>query len=123
RIRSFTKGGDSARDNLIEDLLDQYGPGRVLFRNTRSAMTGFPKRQAHLIPINVSKDPALWIQRLTNEFAHDMEPGDTTHQQEFWFAEDPRVHWLLTTMKELYPAKVLLICKSKEKVLALEEVL
>ena len=123
RIRSFTKGGDSARDNLIEDLLDQYGPGRVLFRNTRSAMTGFPKRQAHLIPINVSKDPTLWMQRLTNEFAHDMEPAHTTHEQEFWFAEDPRVHWLLTTMKELYPAKVLLICKSKEKVLALEEAL
>jgi len=123
RILSLTKGGDLARDNLIEDLLDQHGPGRVLFRNTRSAMTGFPKRKAHLIHINATKDPTLWIQRLTNEFAHDMEPGDTTNKQEFWFAEDPRVHWLLTTMKKLYPAKILLICKSKEKVLALEEVL
>src|SRR5690606_7899135 len=35
----------------------------------------------------------------------------------------PRVRWLLTALKNLFPAKVLLICKSKEKVLALEEVL
>jgi ATP-dependent helicase HepA len=123
RILSLTKGGDSAKDNLIEDLLDQHGPGRVLFRNTRSAITGFPKRIAHLIPINATKDHELWIQRLSNEFAYDMEPWDIANKQEFWFTEDPRVQWLLTTIKKLYPAKVLLICKSKEKVLALEEIL
>ncbi|MFA6402942.1 MAG: RNA polymerase-associated protein RapA [Salinivirgaceae bacterium] len=122
RIVALTKGGDLATDNLIEDLLDQHGPGRVLFRNTRSAMSGFPKRKAHLVPLNVTKDEALWIQRLTNEFAHDMEP-DTANKQEFWFAEDPRVQCLLATMKKIRPEKVLLICKSKEKVLALEEVL
>ena len=33
------------------------------------------------------------------------------------------MQWLLSMLKELYPEKVLLICKSKEKVLALEEVL
>lgn len=123
RILSLTKGGDLAKDNLIEDLLDQHGPGRVLFRNTRAAMTGFPKRKAHLIKINPTKDPSGWIQRLTDEFTHDVGLGETARKQEFWFAEDPRVQWLLTTLKKLYPAKVLLICKSKEKVLALEEVL
>ncbi|MDD4969262.1 MAG: RNA polymerase-associated protein RapA [Paludibacter sp.] len=123
RIQSLTEGGDAARDKLIEDLLDQHGPGRVLFRNTRSAMSGFPIRKAHLIPIPAPKDQTLWIQRLTNEFARDMEPGDTPDGQQYWFAEDPRVEWLLTAMKELAPEKVLLICKSKEKVLALEEVL
>ncbi|HSI74766.1 MAG TPA: RNA polymerase-associated protein RapA [Lunatimonas sp.] len=123
RMLSLTKGGDSAKDNLIEDLLDQHGPGRVLFRNTRAAMTGFPKRKAHLIEIESTKDPGLWIQRLTDEFTHDMVLWDTARKQQFWFADDPRVHWLLTTLKKLSPAKVLLICKSKEKVLALEEVL
>jgi len=123
RIQSFTEGGDAARDKLIEDLLDQHGPGRVLFRNTRSAMSGFPIRKAHLIPLKATKDHNLWIQRLTNEFTQDMELGNTPDGQQYWFAEDPRVHWLISAMKELYPAKVLLICKSKEKVLALEEVL
>ncbi|HLW20264.1 MAG TPA: SNF2-related protein, partial [Cyclobacteriaceae bacterium] len=65
RLLSLAKGGDSAKDSLIEDLLDQHGPGRVLFRNTRSAITGFPKRKAHLIPIVATQDTDLWLQRLT----------------------------------------------------------
>lgn len=124
RIESLAKGGDKEKNNLIEDLLDQHGPGRVLFRNTRSAMSGFPKRKAHLIPLKLTKDHNLWIRRLTNEFAYDMELlTDPTNKQQFWFSQDPRVSWLFKTMKDLHPAKVLLICKSKEKVLALEKVL
>jgi len=123
RIDFLNEGGTSARDKMIEDLLDQHGPGRVLFRNTRAAMTGFPKRLAHLIPLTEVEDDKLWLKRLTKEFAHDMEPTDTAEDQKYWFAEDPRVDWLLSTTKELYPEKVLLICKSKEKVLALEAVL
>jgi len=123
RIQSVTEEGDAARDKLIEDLLDQHGPGRVLFRNTRSAMSGFPIRKAHMVPLTLTFDYDLWIQRLTTEFAHDTDPGNTPEGQQYWFTEDPRVQWLLTIMKELYPAKILLICRSKEKVLALEEVL
>src|SRR5690554_3449077 len=114
RIQSILKGDDLAKANLIEDLLDQHGPGRVLFRNTRSAMKNFPERKAQLIPLKVTKDHSLWIQRLTNEFAHDMKSKEAANKPEFWFEEDPRVHWLLTTLKEIYPAKALLICKSKE---------
>ncbi len=123
RIQSFTEGGEAAKDKLIEDLLDQHGPGRVLFRNTRSAMSGFPTRKAQLIPITATNDEDGWIERLKNEFAHELIPRETPDDQQYRFEEDPRVHWLLSTLKELYPEKVLLICKSKEKVLALEEVL
>ena len=93
RIQSISKGGDLLIDNLIEDLLDQHGPGRVVFRNIRSAMSGFQKRIPHLIPLEATKD------------------------------KDPLVQWLTTIIKEIHPAKVLLICKSKEKVLALEKIL
>jgi len=123
RILSLAEGGDATRDKLIEDLLDQHGPGRVLFRNTRAAMSGFPKRKAHLILLTETENAKLWIKRLTKEFAHDMEPTETAEEQKYWFTEDPRVQWLQDTIKELYPEKVLLICKSKEKVLALETVL
>ncbi len=123
RIQSLAKGGDVAKDNLIEDLLDQHGPGRVLFRNTRSAMKGFPKRKAHLIPLEAKKDEDLWTERLSIEFFNDMGSKETADNQTFWFAQDPRVNWVLTKLKEVSPAKVLLICKSKEKVLALEGVL
>lgn len=123
RIQTISKDGDLATDNLIEDLLDQHGPGRVLFRNTRSAMSGFPKRKAHLVPLTAATDSAQWMERLSNEFANDLQPRETTSEQQYWFDKDPRVEWLLKTLKEVSPAKALLICKSKEKVLALEEVL
>ncbi|MEZ4771955.1 MAG: SNF2-related protein [Bacteroidia bacterium] len=93
RMASALEGDDFSRNNLIEDLLDQHGPGRVIFRNTRSAMQGFPRRKARLIPL-----PA----------------ADT---------DEPKVDWLIREMETLDPAKVLLICKSKEKVLELEEAL
>ena len=39
---------DAARDQLIRLLLDRHGTGRVLFRNTRGAVQGFPPRELHL---------------------------------------------------------------------------
>lgn len=123
RIELALSGDNIAKDNLIEDLLDQHGPGRVLFRNTRSAMSDFPKRKAFLIPLKPTNDYPLWLERLTNEFAEDLKSDEITDEQEFWFKEDPRVYWLLDILKNIYPAKALLICKTKEKVLALEEIL
>ena len=118
RIKLVTAGGIEDRNNLIEDLLDQHGPGRVLFRNTRSAMSGFPKRKAHLIPITADTNNELWVDRLSKEFFADLQ---TSEKQEFWFGEDPRIDWLMQSMETLAPQKVLLICRTKEKVLALEK--
>ncbi|MFK7969863.1 MAG: SNF2-related protein [Bacteroidia bacterium] len=93
RVDLLAEGGEAARNNLIEDLLDQHGPGRVVFRNTRAAMQGFPTRKAHLVPLKPDAK------------------------------KDPLLDWLIATMEKLAPAKVLLICKTKEKVLALDEAL
>ncbi|MDW7692993.1 RNA polymerase-associated protein RapA [Flammeovirgaceae bacterium SG7u.111] len=124
RIASLAKGGEELTNNLIEDLLDQHGPGRVVFRNTRSAMSGFPKRKAHLIPIKATKEQEIWVQRLSKEFAKDSGASEVTSaKQRLWFEEDPRVNWLAKLMKKLKPAKAVLICRSKEKVLALEQAL
>lgn len=123
RIQSVLNGDNLAKDNLIEDLLDQHGPGRVLFRNTRAAMRDFPRRKAHLVPLTPTKDHSLWLERLKQEFGYDIKSGENTEKQEFWFDDDPRIHWLLSAVKYIYPAKALLICTSKEKVLALEEIL
>lgn len=124
RIALLAKKDETARHNLIEDLLDQHGPGRVLFRNTRLAMSGFPKRIAHVVPLESTEDHSIWLERLTQEFTADIEGSSNTKgEQEFWFDKDPRVIWLLKKMEELYPAKILLICTTKKKVLALEAVL
>ena len=123
RIASLQLRGDLEKEELIEDLLDQYGPGRVIFRNTRAAMSGFPKRKAFLIPLKAAEDAQLWEDRLTSEFEQDFYPMDASIPLRYWFEEDPRVEWLFDTIRKLFKSKLLLICKSKEKVLALEEVL
>ncbi|PTM05736.1 MAG: RNA polymerase-associated protein RapA [Bacteroidetes bacterium] len=120
RTEAINKLDATSRNELIEDLLDQHGPGRVLFRNTRAAMQGFPQRIPHLIPLE-TEDTPLWQERFCKEFTNDTASPASETQAEFWFKRDPRIQWLLKFLEEIDPAKVLLICKSKEKVLALHE--
>ncbi|MCG6900538.1 MAG: RNA polymerase-associated protein RapA, partial [Gammaproteobacteria bacterium] len=48
---SNTQQQSSARAQLVEQLLDRHGTGRVLFRNTRSAVKGFPGRAVLSYPL------------------------------------------------------------------------
>jgi ATP-dependent helicase HepA len=69
---ALTSGDDSARDALVSDLIDEFGTGRVMFRNTRRVLTGFPQRELHLAPLNpkdaAPDDPlkplAIWLASL-----------------------------------------------------------
>jgi len=122
RLKSLEN--DDARNSLIEDLLDQHGPGRVLFRNTRSAMSGFPKRKAYLHPIKLTKERTFWMEKFQSEFAQDMKFAKLIKKNpRFEFSDDPRVKWLKDFLKEISTEKIVLICKSKGKVLALETAL
>ncbi|MEM9987826.1 MAG: helicase-related protein, partial [Bacteroidota bacterium] len=123
KLQAAQEGDHASRGQLIEDLLDQYGPGRVIFRNTRAAMQGFPKRKPRLAPLSVeAAGQELWVNRLSQEFKADIASAPE-QTPPFFFKHDPRVAWLVNLMKELAPAKVLLICRSKEKVLELESAL
>ena len=93
RMADFVKDEAKHRDSLIEDLLDRHGPGRVIFRNTRVSMQGFPQRKAHLVSLKKENE------------------------------KDVVLEWLITFMEKIDPAKVLLICKTKEQVLQLDEAL
>lgn len=48
---------------LIEKLIDRNGTGRLMFRNTRSAITGFPQRQLHQYEIEdeLPETMAVWL--------------------------------------------------------------
>ena len=102
--QSLQEGDQEARQKLLEELLDQHGTGRVIFRNTRAALTGFPKRTAKLIPLPGDAAAAL------AEFqggAADLKA-------------DPRITWLLAFLKKLKGAKALLICRTRTKAEAVE---
>jgi len=42
---------DEARERLLQRLLDRHGTGRVLFRNTREGVKGFPLRELRPTPL------------------------------------------------------------------------
>ncbi len=54
-------GDESARAPLVSGLIDSFGTGRVLFRNTREKLTGFPKRLPQLHPLAAGASPYLWL--------------------------------------------------------------
>lgn len=126
------------RDALLEALVDRHGTGRVIFRNTRKALQGFPRRvvQAHALKANQQLSAADLKARLKAEFetehSEDLEldvnrqqEGESTEVQAsnrgvYTFKRDPRIEWLADFLKGLKKEKVLLICQSKEKVLALQ---
>lgn len=115
----------SLRANCIEALLDQHGTGRVMFRNTRATVSGFPRRVSRLHPLPAPAHPAeatALFDALAAEFAADARP---TAGLEFKpeFARDPRIHWLADLLRAPEPAKVLLICRTRAKVEAIEAAL
>ena len=98
-------------EQQIRQLLDRYGTGRVLFRNTRSSVPGFPKRRLHPAPLPF---PSCY-----SEVRQYLYPEQTV-EESLWLAEDPRVHWLEETLRSLRPAKVLIIAANANTALALE---
>ena len=120
-LEAIGKGNVDARAELLNNLLDLHGPGRVLFRNTRVAMKGFPKRHARLAALDAGVDREHWLDLVSTEFAADA--GDTQLKVDLELTKDPRITWLAGLLKELDPKKVLLICRSLEKAEAIDEAL
>ena len=106
------------RFRAIHELLDRHGTGRILFRNTREAIQGFPGRDcqpaALPAPEHWSKDGKLREQMWPEEAQLDGS----------WMEHDPRVMWLMEMLRTgLKHKKVLLIARTGPVVEALENVL
>jgi len=101
-----------ARIELVEHLLDRHGTGRVLFRNTRSAVKGFPQRQLSAYPLKL---PEQYRQLKYKDAAELLSP-ELLYQQDslmtHWTQLDPRVSWLTAKCVELLPQKILVITAS-----------
>ena len=102
--------------SLISELLDLFGPGRVIFRNTRGVITGFPSRIAHLVPLIGDQEDH---ERIQQEVLADM--GIVPPLPSFQLDKDPRVRWLVQLLASPEPEKILVICSTKEKALALHQ--
>ena len=125
-----------AKNELLESLLDRHGTGRVMFRNTRSAIKGFPERNLNPYPLTFPKqyETALRVNASLNtrqtphqklnaclhpeQIYRDFESGSAS-----WWKFDPRIDWLIETLEANKHDKYLLICSQPRTVLELEEAL
>ena len=100
-------------EQQVRRLVDLHGTGRVLFRNTRETVKGFPERRVHETGLPwpaeyaTIEDP---LQALTPEC-----------QVAQWTEIDPRADWLVALLRKLAPQKVLLICAHAQTVLDLQK--
>jgi ATP-dependent helicase HepA len=101
---------------VINDLLDRHGTGRVLFRNTRSSVKGFPERQLCPHPLPAPDDYTAEV--IDAPLSARLQPEQLLG--DIWTEIDPRVSWLQQWLKENRQLKVLVICAQAETALDLE---
>jgi ATP-dependent helicase HepA len=125
------------RQQLLKQLLDRHGTGRILFRNSRNTIKGFPAREIHPAPLTMPEQYQDTInefmlsdcpEALANSkqakfiFTPEMLYG-LDHQSEKWTDFDPRVDYLIDLLKSLKKEKVLIICAHAQTAIDLEAVL
>ena len=124
-LGAVNDGDSQAAARLVRELLDRHGTGRLLFRNTRAAVQGFPERELHAYPL---PSPDLYMELPIGEHP-DLYPEVSYQAQaevdedQRWWRFDPRVEWLIDTLKMLKRTKVLVICAHAETAMDLEDAL
>ncbi len=118
---------EEARQALIELLLDRHGTGRVLFRNTRARIQGFPGRELHTYPLPLPETYATCLQDTDAPIpiAQRLCPELLYSQQimQDWWRHDPRVDWLSGFLRARPTTKVLLICAHADTARELQQAL
>jgi ATP-dependent helicase HepA len=104
----------------IHALLDRHGTGRVLFRNTRASVSGFPERKLHNHPLDLDDDDLMALSERPLDEQLRPENFWFEHRGADWWLVDPRVDWLSDFLKSQRGNKVLVICASADSAQALE---
>ena len=123
---------EELRLRVVDHLLDRHGTGRVLFRNTRHAVHGFPPRQLLSYPLT---QPAAYVQAAAElqsagiTDSHLLMCPERLYEaradegQPSWLKLDPRMEWLQQLLKQIRPAKALIIAASAQTAMAIQETL
>ena len=137
------------KQKIVDLLIDQHGTGRVLFRNTRHAIKGFPERMLNAYALNTCDAySSLFSKIFTSDekkiqfsldfqrhYAELMLTPEVTYQSlkdlgisilkdaPHWTTFDPRITWIIDLLKELKNKKVLVICAHADTALELEDLL
>ena len=104
-------------DIAVRNLLDRHGTGRVLYRNCRDTVAGFPKRCVHAHPLPPPDE--YLAQRKASSIEKLLNPERLLGES--WLVLDPRVSWLDEWLHQHRNEKTLVICARARTAAALEE--
>jgi ATP-dependent helicase HepA len=114
-------GSEENKKALIDELIDRHGTGRLLFRNSRSGVSGFPQRKLHQYPLPM---PDIYSDLYKNEslsLKQKLHPESHAEVVNDWLEQDPRINWFLSLLEELKGKKVLAICSSASTAMQLAD--
>jgi ATP-dependent helicase HepA len=125
KYQEYEKSGHLTKefiDPIIDKLIDQHGTGRCLFRNSRFGVKGFPDRILHPVPLNNPEQyKSVYSENTDTEFSilnyqYPDIPYSLSEDSEHlpWWQFDPRIEYLYSTLRDLKPRKVLIICAHKD---------
>ncbi|TNI65049.1 RNA polymerase-binding ATPase, partial [Aeromonas salmonicida] len=135
QLEGVDLGDAASRKQAVEKLLDRHGTGRVLFRNSRANIQGFPERHLNVYPMALPDQykTAIKVMGMMGGNGGDLQvralryiypekifqqfEGDSTT----WTQFDPRIDWLLELLLSARQQKVLVICSEAATAIALEE--
>jgi len=111
------------KETILSELLDRNGTGRVLYRNTRKNIKGFPKRILTAYPLencdeykiaqmDLSEDPTIALSQMIHP--------ESLFEDTSWCIFDPRIEWLKTFLKSHRSKKVVIICANKDTAISLD---
>ena len=110
---------DAIQDQLVRELLDRHGTGRVLFRNTRASVKGFPARILHSHLLSLPLPAVLSQDASADDLGVSLLPERLWGSE--WLQSDIRVTWLVDFLEQHRREKILVICARADTALELEQ--
>lgn len=122
-LQGINTASTKQKTKLLHTLLDRHGTGRLLFRNSRAGVKGFPKRQLFSHGLRLPIEYATLLASEPENIQLQLAPERHPDLVNIWTDIDPRVDWFISQLKSLKGKKVLTICANTSTALQLSEAL
>jgi ATP-dependent helicase HepA len=122
-LQGIDASDSETKTKLLHTLLDQHGTGRLLFRNSRAGVSGFPSRKLFSYSLTQPIEYSLLLAEEPNNIQLHLTPERHPDVVNTWVNFDPRVDWFIAQLKLLKGEKVLTICANASSALQLSEAL
>jgi ATP-dependent helicase HepA len=122
-LENINQADLNQRTKLLHTLLDRHGTGRMLFRNSRAGVSGFPSRKLFSYALTQPLEYQMLLALEPNNLQLKLSPERHPNVVNSWVDVDPRVEWFADKLKELKGEKVLTICANAATAMQLSEAL